>query len=73
MCVCTRARVRVLRMRMCVCRAARLDEVSGEVLKLGSMESVKWMKALADRIWAEEAIPEDWRKQLIVPLHKKGC
>ena len=34
-------------------RAPGLDEVSAEMLKLGSVASVEWLKALADRIWAE--------------------
>lgn len=37
--------------------------------RLGGTWSVQWLKALADRFWAEEAILVDWSNQLIVPLH----
>ena len=33
---------------------------------------VQWLRHLADRAWSEEAIPKDWKKSLVVPLHKKG-
>ena len=53
-------------------RAPGVDEVSAELLKLGGEESVRWLKAIADCIWREESVPRDWRKQLLIPLHKKG-
>lgn len=46
-------------------RATGLDEISAEVLQLGGATSMQWLKAIADHIWAEEVIPEDWKKQLI--------
>ena len=51
--------------------APSLDEISPEMLKLGGYESVKWLKILADFMQKKESILDDWRKQLIIPLHKK--
>jgi hypothetical protein len=48
------------------------DGISAEVLKLGGSASVRGLKAISDQVWKEEAVPSDWQKQLIVPLHKKG-
>ena len=43
------------------------------MLKLGEEESVRWLKLISDQIWGDETVPGDWRKQLIIPLYKKGC
>ena len=53
-------------------RAPGLDEISAEMLKLGGDESVQWLKLLSDCIWREETIPNDWKSQLLIPLHKRG-
>ncbi len=31
-----------------------------------------WFKSLFDAIWHEEEVPEDWKSQLLISLHKKG-
>ena len=49
-----------------------MDGITGEMIKLGGGESVKWLKPLFDAIWLEEEVPEDWRNQILIPLHKKG-
>ena len=33
---------------------------------------MRWFKSLFDAIWHEEEVPEDWKSQLLIPLHKKG-
>ena len=48
------------------------DGISAEILRLGGESVVQWLKHLADRVWSEEAVPKDWKKSLVVPLHKKG-
>ena len=48
------------------------DGVSAEVLRLGGESVVEWLKHLADCVWREEAVPKDWKKSLLIPLHKKG-
>ena len=34
---------------------------------------VKWLTRLSHSIWQSEEVPKDWRKQLVIPLHKKGA
>ena len=53
-------------------RAPGMDGISAEMLKLGGEESVRWLKAISDGIWKEDSIPGDWKRQLLIPLHKKG-
>ena len=33
---------------------------------------VQWLVDLASITWEEEEVPDDWVKQLTVPMHKKG-
>ena len=30
------------------------------------------LKVLSDCIWREEAVPDDWHKQLLISLHKRA-
>ena len=53
-------------------RAPGMDGITAEMIKLGGAESVRWFKSLFDAIWHEEEVPEDWKSQLLIPLHKKG-
>ena len=46
------------------------DKISAEVLRLGGESVVEWLKHLADCVWREEAVPKDWKKSLLIPLHK---
>ena len=32
---------------------------------------VQWLVSLTSSVWESEKIPEDWVKQLTIPLHKK--
>lgn len=48
------------------------DGVTAEILRLGGELVVQWLKHLADCVWREEAVPKDWKKSLLIPLHKKG-
>ena len=47
------------------------DGVSLEMLSLGGEVTIRWLKSIFDTIWATESVPEDWRSQILVPLHKK--
>ena len=42
------------------------------MLKFGGEASVCWLTSIFTTIWMEEAVPSDWQKQLLVPIHKKG-
>ena len=53
-------------------KAPGLDGIQTETLRLGGAATVQWLKALFDSIWSSEVVPADWRKQVIIPIHKKG-
>ena len=53
-------------------RAPGPDGLLAESLRLGGAETVRWLRILFDCIWREEEVPAEWRKQLLIPLHKKG-
>ena len=38
---------------------------------LASEATVNWIKILADQIWLEERIPQDWKKQITIPVFKE--
>ena len=54
-------------------RAPGVDMVTAELLKLGGETVVRWLAQLAASIWRSESVPDDWVKQLTIPLHKKGA
>ena len=42
------------------------------MLRLGGEETICWLKSIFDAVWESESVPEDWKSQILVPLHKKG-
>jgi len=63
------------------CRAIRqlkngksrgVDNIPPEVIKAMDNISVNALHHIINRIWNEEQIPDDWRKELLVKLPKKG-
>ena len=53
-------------------KAAGPDGVPAEALKSDMSTSVDILYRLFARIWEEESIPKEWRKGIIVKVHKKG-
>ena len=53
-------------------KAPGVCEVTGEMLKTGGEIAVRWMHSIVNMAWKSETIPEDWRKALVIPVHKKG-
>ena len=43
-----------------------------EMLKAGGEVVVKWLVKLFNLVWRVGVVPNDWRKALIIPIHKKG-
>ena len=48
------------------------DENMVEMLKHGGESIVQWLTRLSHSICYSEEVPEDWWKQLVISLHKKG-
>ena len=48
------------------------DGIGALALQQGGPRLLELLHVLVSKIWAKEAIPEDWRTSLIVPLFKKG-
>ena len=46
--------------------------VTGEMLKAGGEVTVRWMHSIVTVAWKAGSVPEDWRKALVIPVHKKG-
>ena len=44
------------------------DDITAEMLKLGGKSIVQWLIHLLRRICHSEEVPEDWLKQIVVPL-----
>ena len=46
--------------------------ISAEMLKAGRTVVVKWLHRIMSLAWENGQVPEDWRRAVIVPVHKKG-
>ena len=42
------------------------------MLKAGGRTIITWVYRVVLSVWRSERVPEDWRKAVIVPLHKKN-
>ena len=31
-----------------------------------------WLDRVISTVWEQENIPQDWKKAIIIPIHKKG-
>ena len=51
--------------------APGIDGITTDFLLMGSDIAVECLKSLADQIWEEERVPDDWKKQITVPIYKK--
>jgi len=53
-------------------KAAGLDNINFELLKVDPEITVEMLYPLLEKIWKEEKIPEDWEEGLIMKIPKKG-
>ena len=53
-------------------KAAGLDNIYPEVLKVDPKITAEMLYPLLEKIWKEEKIPEDWEGGLIIKIPKKG-
>ena len=45
---------------------------SAELLKVGNLVVVEWLHKIISIAWSTGKAPEDWRRAVIIPIHKKG-
>ena len=48
------------------------DQIAPELIKYGGRKVIVELWKLFKQAWEEESIPEDWKHNIIVPIHKKG-
>lgn len=53
-------------------KAASIDGISMEALSYGGKSIRKGIVELITKIWKVKSIPEEWRKNIVVPIYKKG-
>jgi hypothetical protein len=53
-------------------KAPGVDKIHAEYLKYGGEKAAQWMHRVIEAVWSSGEIPEDWRKMIIILLHKKG-
>jgi len=53
-------------------KARGVDDIAGEAWLYSNGRIKKRLKDLLKRIWKGEGFPEEWRKGVITPIHKKG-
>jgi len=53
-------------------KAAGLENIYPEVLKVDPEITAEMLYPLLEKIWKEEKIPEDWEERLIIKILKKG-
>ena len=53
-------------------KAPGIDNITAEVLKPAIRFATDWLYDLFHKIWIAETIPEDWCRELIIELPKKG-
>ena len=49
-----------------------IDQIPAELIKAGGRTIRCAIHKLIISIWNEEALPEEWKGSIIVPIHKKG-
>ena len=45
--------------------------INVEMLKAGGSVIAEWLHAIVNLMWTKGVVSDDWRKAIIVPIHKK--
>ena len=51
-------------------KAPSVCGITGEMIKAGGKVTVRWMHSIVNMAWKTGTVPEDWRKALVIPVHK---
>lgn len=54
-------------------KASGGDGIAPEMIKWGGAKVKEWIWVLCKTAWNENTIPQDWERNIIIPLHKKGA
>jgi hypothetical protein len=49
-----------------------IDTIPSELIKLSGESLMKQIYELIRKIWAQEKIPDEWKRSIICPIHKMG-
>ena len=52
-------------------KAGGVCDIRGEMLKAGEV-TVQWLTAIFNEVWRTGVTPKEWRRAIIIPVHKKG-
>jgi len=53
-------------------KSAGPDRISGDILKLGGEAMISYLARLLDTTMNNGALPEDWKRATVIPVHKGG-
>jgi hypothetical protein len=53
-------------------KSVGLDGISGDILKLGGEAMIPYLTRLLDITVNNGSIPDDWKKAMVIPVHKGG-
>ena len=53
-------------------KAPGICGISAEMLKAGGSAVAEWLHTIINLMWTTGEVPADWKKAVIVPIHKKG-
>jgi hypothetical protein len=53
-------------------KAPGVCNITAELLRDTGMSTKVWLHRVISTVWEQENIPQDWKKAIIIPIHKKG-
>ena len=53
-------------------KAPGVCNITTELLRDTGVSTKVWLHRVISTVWEQESIPQDWKKAIIIPIHKKG-